>query len=116
MDTFQLFDTLKDANYELEKKLVPILGDVMQLKLGLSDEDRALLVDNVSIIFHVAASVRFNEPLKNAVLMNTRGTREVCRLGLATKKLEVIFFNQLEFFGIFNEFFQGFSLRFHDVF
>jgi alcohol-forming fatty acyl-CoA reductase len=33
-----------------------------------------------SIIFHSAASVRFDDPLKKAILLNTRGTREICEL------------------------------------
>lgn len=59
--------------------------------LGLSDTDRQKLVDNVNVIFHVAASVRFDDPLKYAILLNTRGTREVAQLALDTKNLAVSF-------------------------
>lgn len=60
-------------------KMVAINGDVMALGLGISDTDLKLMA-NVSVIFHAAASVRFDDPLKDAILMNTRGTHEVLRL------------------------------------
>ena len=32
---------------------------------------------NVQFVFHAAASVRFDDPLSKALLLNTRGTHEV---------------------------------------
>lgn len=40
-------------------------------------------------MFHVAATVRFDDPLKNAIITNTRGTREICQLALEMKKVQV---------------------------
>ncbi|VVC29754.1 Male sterility, NAD-binding,NAD(P)-binding domain,Forkhead-associated (FHA) domain,Fatty acyl-CoA [Cinara cedri] len=62
------------------EKLVPVLGDLSEIRLKLSDDDYNTLAENVSIVFHVAATIRFNEPIKNAILLNVRGTREVVRL------------------------------------
>lgn len=73
----------------MENKLFPVLGDVTKLRLGLSDEDYNLLVQNVTIVFHVAASVRFDEPMKDATIMNVRGTREVVLLAKQIKNLAV---------------------------
>jgi len=73
----------------MEEKLLPVLGDMTELRLGLSDEDYAFLVENVSVVFHVAASVRFDEPIKDATIMNVRGTREVVELAKKIKQLEV---------------------------
>jgi hypothetical protein len=56
---------------------------------GLSIEDRKTLVDSVNIVFHAAASVRFDDPLKDAVIMNTRGTREMMLLARDMKRIEV---------------------------
>jgi fatty acyl-CoA reductase len=36
-----------------------------------------MLEETVSIVFHAAATVRFDDPLKSAVLLNTRGRREI---------------------------------------
>ena len=66
------------AQYTSEKavrnKLVGINFEMDKLKLGLSAESIES-IKNVSIIYHVAATVRFDEPLRNAILMNTRMTR-----------------------------------------
>lgn len=74
----------------MKNKIIPIVGDVMELNLGLSQEDMKLLINEVSVIFHTAANVRFIEPIKNSVLMNVRGTREVCYLALQMKRIEVL--------------------------
>lgn len=50
--------------------------------LGLQPEDKDILIQSVNIVFHSAATVRFNEPLKVAVNLNTRGTDrmlDLCR-------------------------------------
>ena len=48
----------------LREKILPVVGDITVPQLGLSSEDRQLLIDNVSIVFHSAASVKFDDPLK----------------------------------------------------
>jgi Putative dehydrogenase domain of multifunctional non-ribosomal peptide synthetases and related enzymes len=61
----------------------------MELGLGLSEADRRMLEENVSIVFHCAASVRFDDPLKYAIINNTRATREVMMLSRRMKNLKV---------------------------
>jgi fatty acyl-CoA reductase len=68
---------------------VPLSGDCAALGLGLSAGDRQLLEDTVSIVFHAAATVKFDDPLKSAVLLNTRGTREVMMLARNMMTLKV---------------------------
>ena len=53
-------------------KVHPVEGDVSLPDLGLSPADRTMLVENVNIVFHVAATVTFNEPLNVAVNVNTK--------------------------------------------
>ncbi|KAF4517873.1 hypothetical protein B566_EDAN001828 [Ephemera danica] len=43
--------------------------DVASVGLGVDEISRAELVRNVTVIFHLAASVRFDEPLKSAVII-----------------------------------------------
>lgn len=50
------------------KKLKIIEGDLSKLQLGLSSADRQLLIENVQIVFHVAADVRFDESLKERLV------------------------------------------------
>lgn len=74
---------------EIFTKIILIEGDVSKLNLGISEEDRRILNEEVEIVFHVAATVRFDENLKSAILINTRGTRELCNLALKFQKLKV---------------------------
>lgn len=84
----ELFEKVLKHDPNILSKLVPVCGDVTLLGLGISDSDRKLM-ENVSVIFHSAASVRFDDPLKEAILMNTRGTREMLEFALTLKHLKV---------------------------
>jgi fatty acyl-CoA reductase len=70
-------------------KVVLITGDHEQRGLGLSKEDRALLVQNVNIIFHSAATVRFDEKLRTAVAINILGTKDMLDLAREMPYLKV---------------------------
>ena len=53
----------QSKNPSVLHKVHPIKGDVSLPYLSLSQEDRNLLLEKVNIVFHAAATVRFNEPL-----------------------------------------------------
>ncbi|KAJ3639227.1 hypothetical protein Zmor_003907 [Zophobas morio] len=84
-----LFDVLKSKTRDSLNKIKIVVGDVRELDLGLNLHERQLLIDEVNVVFHVAASVRFDDSLTDAVIMNTRGTREVAKLALEMKNLDV---------------------------
>ncbi|EDS42237.1 fatty acyl-CoA reductase 1 [Culex quinquefasciatus] len=84
-----LFEKLKRLNPSALSKLVPMYGDCMQLRLGMSLEDIQRL-RNVSVVFHLAASVRFDDPLKDAILTNVLSTRELFELCLGMKALRAV--------------------------
>lgn len=71
------FRILVENHPERLKKIVVINGDTTIEGLGLSSANKDLLIKEVSVIFHMAANVRFDLPLKTAVNMNTRGTANV---------------------------------------
>lgn len=48
----------------LNSKLTAIAGDISLPHLGLSESDRSTLINNVNIIIHSAATVKFDEPLE----------------------------------------------------
>lgn len=52
-----------------------IEADISKLDLGLSSENRKRILDT-NIIFHGAATVRFNESIRLAVNINVRGTKQ----------------------------------------
>ncbi|XP_065216154.1 putative fatty acyl-CoA reductase CG5065 [Planococcus citri] len=84
-----LFDLLKQTHgADIIKKVIVIPGDVMLPNLGISEEDSKLLHENVEIFYHCAATIRFDEPLKSAVLLNTRGTRYALEFAKKIKTLE----------------------------
>ena len=56
-----IFETLKDS--PLLSKVVAVPGDISLPKLGLSNTDISTLTEQVSVIFHSAATVRFDEDL-----------------------------------------------------
>lgn len=84
-----LFEKLRKEAPDVLDKMVPVHGDVSLLGLGLSESDVDRM-HNVSVIFHVAASVRFDDPLKTAILLNTRGTRELVRFSEKLTNLRVL--------------------------
>ncbi|XP_060830891.1 putative fatty acyl-CoA reductase CG5065 [Bombus pascuorum] len=71
---------IKAKNPSLFSRVYPVKGDVSLPDLGLSQQDRSLLLEKVNIVFHAAATVRFNEPLHVAVNVNTKGTARVIEL------------------------------------
>lgn len=94
---------------EFRKKVIPIEGDLLEPNLGISSSDEKLLIDECNIIFHSAATVRFDEPLKYfndiniltyikkfiivfkrlAVEMNIIGVQKMIALAKKLKHLEV---------------------------
>lgn len=71
------------------KKVIPIAGDITIDKLGINEEMRKRLIEEVSIVFHGAATLKLESNLKDAVEMNTWGTWRVLELAKQMKKLEV---------------------------
>lgn len=95
--TFQLFDHLKQLRGEdIIEKIYPIAGDVSEVNLAINESDRRLLADTVQIVFHAAATIRFDEALRKAVMLNTRGTKMVLELAQEMKNLEVNVENSTE--------------------
>lgn len=87
----QLFDTLRNSNPSFADPIVAVAGDILEPALAISEEDRQRIVEEVSIVFHSAATVRFDDPLRIAVRMNIEGTKKVLDLALQLRKLEVSF-------------------------
>jgi thioester reductase-like protein len=60
----KLFETVSKAHSDFRSKLVPVKGDLSEPDLGLSLEERQMLVENVNVVFHSAATIKFDEPIK----------------------------------------------------
>ncbi|KAI5630981.1 male sterility protein domain-containing protein [Phthorimaea operculella] len=83
-----LFDKLRKRNPIFIEKLSIIEGDITEINLGLSQQDRNTLSKEVCFIVHMAATVRFDETLPHATIVNVRGTREVLALAKICPKLK----------------------------
>ncbi len=46
------------------EKVVPIPGNITDPGLGIGQEDATLLKESVSVVFHLAATVKFDAPLR----------------------------------------------------
>ncbi|XP_017804079.1 fatty acyl-CoA reductase 1 isoform X3 [Macaca nemestrina] len=85
----KLFDRLRDENPDFREKIIAINSELTQPKLALSEEDKEVIIDSTNIIFHCAATVRFNENLRDAVQLNVIATRQLILLAQQMKNLEV---------------------------
>uniref|UniRef100_A0A8C0Z290 Fatty acyl-CoA reductase n=1 Tax=Canis lupus familiaris TaxID=9615 RepID=A0A8C0Z290_CANLF len=85
----KLFDRLRDENPDFREKVIAINSELTQPKLALSEEDKEIIIDSINIIFHCAATVRFNENLRDAVQLNVIATRQLILLAQQMKNLEV---------------------------
>lgn len=71
-------------------KIVSISGDISKANIGLSNEHLRLLKENVNIVFHSAATVRFDQSIKEAVVLNTLGSKRLWDLCVEMKQLKSI--------------------------
>ena len=71
------------------ERLVGIPGDISKEELGLSKEDEQTLIENVSVVIHLAATIQFSVSLRESLTLNLLGTRRVMMLCKKMKKLDV---------------------------
>lgn len=81
-----MFSQTKKSSLE---KVVVVGADMSAVGLGLSPSDCQTLRDQVSVVFHVAASLNFSSPLPNALNTNVLGTRRIINLCQLMKHIKV---------------------------
>lgn len=76
-----IFDQIRSMpnGQELLNKIVVIVGDIAFPRLGISDDDMTkMLADkSLSIVFHSAATIKFDEPIRQSVTLNLQATSEI---------------------------------------
>ncbi|XP_012144429.1 putative fatty acyl-CoA reductase CG5065 [Megachile rotundata] len=75
-----LFEKLRRDYPQELSKVIPVAGDITEHELGISEADQAVLIKNVSVVFHSAATVKFDEALKLSVTINMVGTKQLLNL------------------------------------
>lgn len=84
----QLFDKVREACPNVHEKIRAIYGDLKHQDLGISKEDMQELLSNTNLIFHCAATVRFNDTLRNAMQLNVVATQQLLRMASQMSSLE----------------------------
>lgn len=91
-----VYDKLKKEQPNFITKVIMIEADVCKLDLGLSPENRKRILDT-NIIFHVAATVRFNASIRLAVNINVRGTKQFLLLAKEMPDLKAFVYTSTAF-------------------
>ena len=60
----QVFDVLKEQSSNWVEKIKMVEGVLEQPDLGLNEEDLHHVSDEVSVVFHTAATIKFDAPLR----------------------------------------------------
>nr|QGV11532.1 FAR26 [Tetrastichus brontispae] len=97
-----VFNKLRIIVPDFQKKIIGIAGDVRLENLGLSEPDIASIKKDVTIIFHSAATVRFDESLKAAVATNLQSTVSMLALCKGMKNLKAFIYVSTAYAHCFN--------------
>ena len=76
----RLFTPLTHTSPNALQKVVAISGDITAPNLGISPTDMETIISNVSVIFHAAATVKFDGDLADSIKMNVKGTLSIVDL------------------------------------
>lgn len=85
-----MFQRLRTQFPDAIKKVVPINGDLITEALGISGQERSLVTREVNVVFHMAATLKLEGTLKDAIEMNTAGTQRVIDLCKEMKNLQAL--------------------------
>ncbi|KAF9794089.1 hypothetical protein SFRURICE_013554 [Spodoptera frugiperda] len=85
-----VFSRLKEEVPKFRHKVVVVPADCEAAGLGLTLTDRQMLTEKVNIIFHSAATVKFDEHLRAALVTNVMAPLHLLRLARDLKKLDVL--------------------------
>ncbi|RNB59090.1 amino acid adenylation domain-containing protein [Brevibacillus gelatini] len=85
LELYELWD-----EYQAQR-IIPVVGDLAQPRLGLTDEQFAELAEKVDVVYHNGALVNFVYPYAALKKANVKGTEEILRLA-ATNKTKPVHF------------------------
>lgn len=88
----RMFEPLNEIDQNFANKIIPLAGDIIEPNFGLSTADLDLLKKEVSIVFHAAATTRFDEPLKTALKVNVDSVKTVIDICKGCKNLKAFIY------------------------
>jgi alcohol-forming fatty acyl-CoA reductase len=80
----QVFEKLSDED---KAKVQPVVGELSEPNFAIEDGLLEKLLDEVNIVFHVAATIRFNTFLGSAIKINLVGTQVAVNFAKSLKSL-----------------------------
>ncbi|ALC42317.1 CG30427 [Drosophila busckii] len=83
-----IFQRIKDERPHMLKKVTIYQGDVTYDLLGLSGDSLKHVVDSTNIVFHMAATLKLEGNLRDAIDMNLLGTQRTLNVAKQMKQLE----------------------------
>ena len=86
----KIFDKLKESQTERLSAVEVVTGDITKEQFGLSQPDMDKLCEEVEVVFHSAATIKFDEKLTEAVKLNVGAVYTLMELCKLMKKLQVI--------------------------
>ncbi|XP_034382448.1 fatty acyl-CoA reductase 1 isoform X1 [Cyclopterus lumpus] len=88
MMTCKLFDRVREDDPDFHQKIIPISSELTQPGLAIGPEDVEKLSACINVVFHCAATIRFDEPLKHALQLNVIATQQLLSLAKQMHHLE----------------------------
>lgn len=76
----ELFKVVREKNPSFHEKISVVYGDIENPYLGLSEDDLEMVKQKVSIIFHSAARVRYDDHLRIAAHHHLTATKRLMKL------------------------------------
>jgi len=95
-------------------KFVAISGDCSLPDLGINDEDKQTLINEVNIVFHCAASVKFDAPVPYNFKQNTLGSKYMVDLIKKFSKIDQFIYVSTAFVNCHLKIFEDEILDFQD--
>lgn len=86
----QCFDRLRTTWPEHGARCIAVDGDVGLPDMGLSAADLARIRSSVSVVFHCAATVKFNEQLQTAFKVNVDGVSNLIKVCKSLRRLDAL--------------------------
>lgn len=87
-----MYERIRKMDPNFKERIHVIGGDLQQIRVGLNEADLNKICENVNVVIHAAADIRFNVPLLDLVRSNVRGTKEILEISRRIEKLETFAF------------------------
>eukprot|EP00092_Neocalanus_flemingeri_P108494 GFUD01139350.1.p1 GENE.GFUD01139350.1~~GFUD01139350.1.p1 ORF type:complete len:496 (-),score=133.82 GFUD01139350.1:192-1679(-) len=85
-----IFDKLKESSPDVVSRVEAIEGDITAPNFGINADDERKLIDEVNVVFHSAATVRFDEALTKAVNLNVVAVFTIMEICKKMKNLQAL--------------------------